>query len=278
MSFSKLKQKLFQYKARWINPILLRTKYRNRSKYCITLAEVTTCFLTEDYYSKSWFYPRYDNGRYHEPALTQMLLKDFQQANTFMDIGAHLGFYTCIAGRIMKNGVVVGFEMDKLCAELASNNVAHNCLENSIVRNVAVTSQPSLVRYKANAQPNAGLSIAPNISHDFIEVPSVSVDSYCEDHKITPDLIKIDVEGAEMEVLKGMKETLGNSPKIYIELHEKQLPKFHSSILEVISFLHSHHFNVYEIMEHRNNLQPSLRLITLDTLPLGNPMVVAVQE
>ena len=275
MALTKIKQKLFHWKAKWINPILLQTKYRDRDEYSIIFAGVKTTFLTKDYYSKSWFYPRYDNGRYHEPAVTQMLVKDFQQKKVFLDIGAHLGFYTCIAAKIMEDGEAIGFEMDERCADLAMNNVAINYLNNAIIHNTAVASQPSRVRYKKNTRPDAGLSIDPNIQDNFIEVYATSIDTYCEDYELTPDLIKIDVEGAEMEVLKGMENTFKHPLKIYIELHEKLLPKFNTSIKEVIAFLHAHNFKVYEILEHRKTSQAELRLITSDTPPTGNPMIVA---
>ena len=265
---------------RYINPLLLKTKYRNRSQYSISFHGIPTIFSTTDSHSKSWFYPRYDHGRVHEPAVTYSLVEEFKKAEVFFDVGTHLGFYTCIAGKMMPMGQVVGFEMDVLSFQLLEENVRLNQLDNVTIHNTAVVAMPGTVRYPTNTTPNAGLSIQTDITtkNNCIEVAATSIDSYCEENTLTPDLIKIDVEGAEIQVLKGMANTLRQYPKLYIELHENLLPNFDSSIQEVITLLHDAGYQTYEIIEHRKNSRGALRPITFDSLPKGNPMIIASQK
>ncbi len=53
----------------------------------------------------------------------------------------------------------------------------------------------------------------------FIKAKKVSLDSYCNSNDIFPDLIKIDVEGDEIEVLKNSKEVLKRKPSLFISIH-----------------------------------------------------------
>jgi FkbM family methyltransferase len=56
--------------------------------------------------------------------------------------------------------------------------------------------------------------------HSLVEIPSVSLDSYVQDSKTHPSVMKIDVEGFELEVLQGAKNCLkDHRPRLWLELH-----------------------------------------------------------
>ena len=67
---------------------------------------------------------------------------------------------------------------------------------------------------------------------------SINLDNFFSKQKNKPDVIKIDVEGAEMLVLKGMKELLEKRDLIlFLEIHGNKLDKFNTTSEEIISFL-----------------------------------------
>nr|WP_255509519.1 FkbM family methyltransferase [Halorubrum sp. GN11_10-6_MGM] len=65
----------------------------------------------------------------------------------------------------------------------------------------------------------------------------ITIDEFAERH-LSPSVVKIDVEGAELTVLDGMVDVLNqDGPDIYIEVHPQHLPIFDSSVEELISRL-----------------------------------------
>ena len=66
--------------------------------------------------------------------------------------------------------------------------------------------------------------------------------------KLKPDIIKIDVEGAEMKILKGMKKTLSKfSPKLLVGIHVDILKKQGTSGEDVMTFLQKNNYLPYKI-------------------------------
>src|SRR5690242_2291625 len=87
----------------------------NIANYHLKLKDISLTYTTEDEYSKSWFFPRYEGGRYHEPATTNLFINKIKPNDCVLDIGAHLGFFTCLAAKLARNGVVHAFEVDENC-------------------------------------------------------------------------------------------------------------------------------------------------------------------
>jgi FkbM family methyltransferase len=134
------------------------------------------------------------------------------------DIGANAGFYTLAFARLVgPSGRVWAFEP---YAENVRNLLRHvelNALENVSVVQAAVTSAVGI----------SGFSIAQNNSMGSISetsgylVPTISVDEFCRQRGIrAPNLMKIDVEGAETQVLEGARGTLSEGKTvIFLALH-----------------------------------------------------------
>jgi len=106
------------------------------SRGLLQLNDVTVQFSTKDQYSNCWFFPRYAGGRIHEKRVTELLVEVLQGAKCFVDVGAHLGWYTCVAAKHMPYGTVYGFELDDLNFALLKQNLAINNCSNVEVHNV----------------------------------------------------------------------------------------------------------------------------------------------
>jgi FkbM family methyltransferase len=263
---------------------LQKHRYRHTKRYMMTMNGVTVQFSTEDRYSNSWFYPRYAEGGIHEKTITEMLVASLQSARCFVDAGAHLGWYTCIAARHMPQGKVVGFEMDSLNFALLKHNIAINQCTNAEVYNLALSDTPGVVNYKRDAnRPSPEFHLQDHEEHGestpFVSVQSVSLDDFFISRGIAPDVVKIDVEGAEMKVLTGMRHTLRvYKPILFLELHPFNFHYFDTSTSEVLSFLADNRYDLFEIESMRSQKVKKLKPIQRDAVIDGNAMLYAAAQ
>ena len=169
-------------------------------------------FSTKDEYSYNWFYPRYSNGGLHERKVTELITENCKNAQNFLDIGSHIGFFTCIVGRVFPHIKVHSFEMEEQVFQLLQKNVKLNNLDNVSLYKCAVSDLNGVAYYETPSNPNEKTAIANNGDK---EVKSIAI----ADLGVNPDVVKIDVEGTELDVLKGMKKLLPKIKAIFIEIH-----------------------------------------------------------
>ncbi len=154
---------------------------------------------------------------------------------TFLDIGANAGYFTLLGSSIVGEevgGVTIAFEPVPVNVEVIKNHLKANNIENVMVEELAISNCSGEVIF-AIEDTNANSHMKDiNITHansnpnDEIRVRSITLDEYVIKQKIKPDLIKIDVEGAEMKVLDGGENTFQNVRPISIV-------STHSDILNV---------------------------------------------
>ena len=259
--------------------------YGNIRTFETEINGIKTFFSTEDDYSIRWFFPRYKGGKIHEKQVTEAILNTLKGATCFVDVGTNLGWYTCLACKHMPNGVVYGFEMDDQNFDLLQKNIAINNCKNAKLQHVAVTDTQGKLSYQKNIDaPSATFRIASDgdtaDTCDLVSVDAITMDAFFEDKELKPDVIKIDVEGAEMNVLKGMKKILQiKKPVLFIEVHPWNLSAFHSSPSEIFSFLIDNRYDVYEIEDMRAfDGNKSLRKLNKTSELNGNPMLFATRH
>lgn len=138
----------------------------------------------------------------------------------FIDIGANIGKYTVMVGnQLDKNGSVVAIEAHPGNFKILQENIELNNCKNITAVNVACWDKKGTLKlYSHEDQPL--LSSAIKKSESYITVKSESLDEILEQLEIKEiDMIKLDVEGAEPEVLKGMSNSLKTCrPKIIFEV------------------------------------------------------------
>lgn|GEM_PF-2162999 len=155
-------------------------------------------------------YPEaYRFGGSYEPETTRLISNLLKPGNTFVDVGAHLGYYTLLAKmKVGDAGRVFAFEPDPRYFQAIMRSLELNGIREGVyVYQMAVSDKISSLTFFTDNAGGLGNLFVPIIGGRSITVDAVSLDEFfCKLGWPQIDLIKIDVEGAEEEVFIGMKE------------------------------------------------------------------------
>lgn len=137
------------------------------------------------------------------------------------DVGANVGFYTLLFSRLVgDHGRVWAFEP---LAENARNLLAHlalNAISNVTVVQAAVSEIQGITGFQIGENNSMG-SITP---HGDYRVPTVALDDMADQAGGMPDVVKIDVEGAEALVLQGARRILASGKTVFfVAFHGEQV-------------------------------------------------------
>src|SRR5215218_1208671 len=184
-------------------------------------------------YAKKHDYKYYCRLEDFNPDREEDIVKLFRpkEGDIVVDVGAHIGKYTIIASKMVgSKGKVIAIEAHPANYDILKRNIVINKLSNVIALNYAVHSTEMLVKLYEPGQEE-GFTIYNTIMTDrislnnqkYIEVKANRLDSLLLENGIKEvNWIKIDVEGAEYEVLKGATNILSSSKDIslLIEIHK----------------------------------------------------------
>jgi FkbM family methyltransferase len=178
-------------------------------------------------HAKAWWHkPRLEmNGEFR--SLKELCVP----GGVVLDVGAHHGITMIPLARwVGERGHVHAFEANPENALILYANAALNHLHNCVCIHTAVGAADGVLHMdgeNVDGRQRGGRT-----------VPVVSLDAYCQHHGIARvDLLKIDVEGFEEEVLKGARQVLATAPRIALELHLDELPRYGSSVRAVFELL-----------------------------------------
>lgn len=155
-----------------------------------------------------------------EETVYTMMMDEFEEGDVFFDIGANIGFYSCLFSE--KASQVYAFEPNRHAANLLRQNIEKNSLESVNLIQVAASDE-NTSKELSKAPGSTVMGTAQINDSEDGDIDARTIDSLFEEDKLElPDLMKIDVEGHEIQVLKGMQEVLEKaSPVIYVESHDR---------------------------------------------------------
>jgi FkbM family methyltransferase len=163
---------------------------------------------------ESWWRCLYFNGC-HEEASTRFTMRHLRPGDTFVDVGANVGYYTMVAASVVgPTGRVYAFEPHPRVAALLALSIKSARLDDRITlsRVALSSSRGDATLYLPSDESNTlEASLVPSEigQGQAIRVPTLPLDDYAAEHSIKHiRLIKIDVEGAELEVLMGATSVL----------------------------------------------------------------------
>lgn len=153
---------------------------------------------------------------YSDPVHAEFLHRVLRPGMTYVDIGAHMGQFTLIAAKLVgPGGAVHAFEATAETFGQLSRNVQLNALSNITLNHAAIFEKPGVLEMqlcvKGKGEFNAvGKPLRPDEEVVGVErVAGITIDDYCREHGLTKiDLMKIDTNGAELQVIRGARQTL----------------------------------------------------------------------
>jgi FkbM family methyltransferase len=193
-----------------------------------------------------------------EPHIIRWIERELRPGETYFDVGAHYGF-TSLAGcrRVGKNGRVIAFEPAPPLHEVLSFHAWSNRTRQlEIAREAVADTDASGVPFFL---VNGGLSFRNSLTIGRDDIPylepsdktemrvqTIRLDTFCSIRSLTPDLVKIDVEGAELAVLRGAERLLTTRhPKLIVAVHPPWMPKGQAAA-DVVNFLDKHGYSIRE--------------------------------
>jgi FkbM family methyltransferase len=183
----------------------------------------------------------------------ECLTQTLQRGRIFFDVGANVGFYSLLGSKLVgPDGAVVAFEPMPRNLAFLFQHTRLNETRNVIIVPLACADEIStelFVEGKNNALGRLG-------GNDFdltsahartIIVATISLDAAAEKLGLRPDVIKIDVEGAELRVLKGAKSILTQArPSVLLSVHSAELRDACLAYLDALRY-QSHPLNARSI-------------------------------
>ena len=218
------------------------------------------------------------------PRDTQTVKDNVFSGNIVVDLGANVGYFTCLLAKIVgEGGKVFAFEPDPRNLKLLRRNIQENDYKNVIIADKAVSDvNGSCTLYSSQKKFGANriFESKKNQTRDFIPIKSetICLDDYFEKQNLLKkiDFIKIDIEGSEFRAFNGMKKILGlnNNLKIFTEIAPSLLEDAGSSGKQVLDFLQEHKFINFFISDNRKNTLSKITknelLIQLEQLHIIN--------
>jgi FkbM family methyltransferase len=209
----------------------------------------------------------------YEEETVDCMLEMLHPGDVFVDLGANIGILTLLAARaVAPSGRVFAFEPTPATARLLRQNVHSNGLANiTTIEELAVSAEPGRARFAVfERSPTNSFALPTDVGAEFIDVEVTSLDAYFE-RLGWPSvaIVKMDVEGQESNVFRGMAELARRNPKMCVifEYHGAQLVRTGTSGRDLIAAARGAGFDTFEVLfRHRQPFDLPAEMDALDKL------------
>ncbi|MFF2927100.1 FkbM family methyltransferase [Streptomyces celluloflavus] len=190
-----------------------------------------------------------------EPHLTRWLERRLKPDDVFVDVGANIGYYSVLASRLVgATGGVAAVEASPTFHQMLVRQVQINGCTNIRTVNAAVSDREETVKFSLASSRSMGAnSIVPYdgaVESTFEAVARPLPDVVTEEEITRARVIKIDVEGAEGAVLRGLSPMLSRlrpDAELAIEVTPQRMAELGDSVEELLETLKVHGFHTYRL-------------------------------
>ena len=213
-----------------------------------------------------------------EKLTTQLFKQAVKDGHTVVDIGANLGYFTLLSARLVgEKGKVYAFEPEPRNYYMVLKNIALNGYDNVVPVQKAVSNVAGMVKLYLSKTDVGAHTLREYHDHpqfnesqfgESVEVESVTLDGFFEDKRHPVDVIKMDMEGAEMAALLGMDGIIGENKnlKMFIEFYPSAIKEMGYSPEEFVHKLLGYGFSITAIDELRIPTNQCRRINNVDEL------------
>lgn len=219
--------------------------------------ECQATFIVATYDEARHFYPFYG-----ELPLLRMLIDELREDDIFYDVGGHIGIHSCIAAQAVVQGEVHTFEPHPKNINRIKENRSMNGFDKVIsVHPVGLGTSNREIEISLDRDEAGAMGHIDSDAREVVTTAHLRTgESYIEENDLPkPTVMKIDVEGAELEVLKGMADMMDNCRAIFCEVSE-HLHRYGSDEDELLEFLKERGFN-YEFIERKSEQCSDIKAI-----------------
>jgi FkbM family methyltransferase len=209
----------------------------------------------------------------YETETVDCMLELLRPGDFVVDLGANIGILTLVAGQAVgPTGRVFAFEPTPATVRLLRQNIQTNGLADiTTIVETAVSAKPGRATFALFEQARANsFALASDVGASLLEVEVTSLDAYFERlgwPKIA--LVKMDVEGQESNVFRGMTELARRNPAMCVifEYHSGQLARTQTDGRDLIDAARHAGFDTFEVLfRHRRPLDLPAEMDVLEKL------------
>lgn len=226
----------------------------------------------------------YFYGDYDERYEADMVRRLVDPGESFWDIGANIGYFSLLAATALQNtGQVVAFEPGNAAHARLTENIALNPYRNILPQKLAVSDQNGeAILYLAGDSADGGATLYGSSPERTIQEPvqKISLDEFGGQTELkAPDFLKIDVEGAELLVLRGAAGLLAQArPLVLLEMKEATLAAAGTGKGEIQEFLWQYGYRAAYPQRRRWYLAPEVEAVKSRNILWFNPAVAAHRQ
>jgi FkbM family methyltransferase len=211
-------------------------------------SRLTASFSQEDPFSR-WLFERQQGRGLYEEFATETFLEHVMPDTCILDVGANIGWYSIWASMKAPAATIHAFEIDPENCRRFRENADLNSCSNIMLWNLAIGENDSTVCYEREGVRSAlEYRVRPIGQHSGPLVRCSSLDAWCLENHVRPRLIKIDVEGLEYGVLRGMRAVLSElKPTVFVEYHRQGNDPGNFGFKDICRLMESAGYSVDEV-------------------------------
>lgn len=206
-----------------------------------------------------------------EKLTTEKFKEVVREGDVVVDLGASMGYFTLLAAKLVgKKGKVYAFEPAPINYSLLIKNIELNGYDNVVLVQKAVSNVSGTVKlFLSNEDIGNNTIYQYGDNREFVEVESVALDEFFRDKEHRVNVIKMDIEGAEMAALLGMDRIIRGNKKL------KMFSEFYPSLMSAAGyspedFVHKliddYHFSIQPIDRLPGRMKSHPRINSVDEL------------
>jgi FkbM family methyltransferase len=199
----------------------------------------------------------------YETLETEFVKNEVKKNDIVIDIGANIGYYSLILAKIVGDkGKVFAFEPAPDNYSLLKKNIEINNYKNVVLENLAISDKNGSIELYLSQESMGWHRIYPSkyCGENHVKVKMVTLDDYFKENTLRDKIsfVKMDVEGAELGILRGMTSILENNKKLtlLLEFVPHYIREFGSDPKELLNILKKQSFEISVIEEKSNEVKP----------------------